>query len=307
MADYPKTAATTAALFTKIETPDTIVGISKALLSSPAMADYPKTAATTAALFAKIDTQGFSKWLMGSAGTNAFSKAPPTVLLSPPSSVAGRLYDTYIEGLPARPITRRRTVARCGGDTQTELLIAHGLIAGRLEDDARDEFAEQLTVLTLKAWQTGPADARKDLFEALAKLDPGLSDWLKAVWEDIVQDGPKAASKIANCTIECIDQALRIAAPADDVTAWIVQVGAKKGWMEGDHPTRRAKVMFVMRNQSSQDARLAVSQVESLTTLLQNVVGNLQAVKHGEAPSMAVMRSWVQAAEGALSQLLLHQ
>ena len=77
--------------------------------------------------------------------------------------------------------------------------------------------------------------------------------------------------------------------------------------MEGDHPTRRARVMFVMRNRSSQDARLAVSHVESLTTLLQNVVGNLQAVKHGEAPSMAVMRSWVQVAEGALSQLLLHQ
>ena len=227
-------------LFAKIDTPDTIVGISKALLSSPAMADYPKTSATTAALFAKIDTPGFSKWLMGSAGTNAFSKAPPTVLLAPPSSIAGRLYDTYIEGLPARPITRRRTVARCGDDTQTELLIAHGLIAGRLEDDARDEFAEQLTVLTLKAWQTGPADARRDLFEALAKLDPGLPDWLKAVWEDIVQDGPKAASKIANCTIECIDQALRIAAPADDVTAWIVQsVQRRDGWREVTPPAVR--------------------------------------------------------------------
>jgi len=29
-------------------------------------------------------------------------------------------------------------------------------------------------------------------------------------------------------------------------------------------------------------------------------------VKHGEAPAIAVMRGWVLAAEGALSQLLLH-
>jgi Predicted pPIWI-associating nuclease len=191
-------------------------------------------------------------------------------------------------------------------DTQTGLLIAESLTAADLDDGDRDELAEHLSVVTLEAWQTGPADSRGDLFEALAELDPSLPDWLKAAWEDIVRDGPKAASKIANCMIECIDRALRILAPADDVTVWIAQVGAKQSWMDRNRPTRRAKVMFAMHNLSNRDARLAVSQVEALATLVQDVAGNLQSVKHGDAPAMAVMRGWVQAAEGALSQLLLH-
>jgi hypothetical protein len=117
--------------------------------------------------------------------------------------------------------------------------------------------------------------------------------------------------KAADCQpcrkIECIDRALRIVAPVDDVTAWIVLVGVKPGWMDKNRPTRRARVMFAMRHRSNRDARLAVSQVEALATLVQDVAGNLQSVKHGDAPAMAVMRGWVQAAEGALSQLLLHR
>jgi hypothetical protein len=83
--------------------------------------------------------------------------------------------------------------------------------------------------------------------------------------------------------IECIDRALRIVAPVDDVTAWIVHVSVKPGWMDKNSPTRRAKVMFAMRHRSNRDARLAVSQVEALATLVQDVAGNLQSVKHGDA------------------------
>lgn len=62
-----------------------------------------------------------------------------------------------------------------------------------------------------------------------------------------------------------------------------------------------------MRNRSDRDARLAVTQVEAFATLVQDVAGALQSVKHSEAPAMAVMRAWVLAAEGSLSQLLLHR
>lgn len=258
--------------------------------------------AAMAELFGALGRYGQVQAHLGS-----FAADPDTpTLLRGSTRVAGRRYDAYLDGLPARPIARRAAVARQGGDTQTGLLIAESLTAAGLDDDDRDELAEQLTVVTLEAWQTGPSDARNDLFEALAELDPSLPDWLKAAWDDIERDGPKAASKIANCTIECIDRALRIVAPVDDVIAWTTHVGAKRGWIESSRPTRRAKVMFVMRHRSDRDARLAVSQVEALATLIQDVAGNLQSVKHGEAPAMAVMRGWVQAAEGALSQLLLH-
>jgi len=259
--------------------------------------------AAMAGLFATMGRYGQVQAHLGS-----FAADPDiATLLRGSTRVAGRRYDAYLNGLPARPIARRAAVARHGGDTQTGLLIAESLTAADLDDDDRDELAEQLTVVTLEAWRTGPADARDDLFEALAELDPSLPDWLKAAWDDIVRDGPKAASKVANCTIECIDRALRIVAPVDDVTTWIAQVGVKQGWMDKSRPTRRAKVMFVMRHRSNRDARLAVSQVEALATLVQDVAGNLQSVKHGDAPAMAVMRGWVQAAEGALSQLLLHR
>ena len=121
-----------------------------------------------------------------------------------------------------------------------------------------------------------------------------------------MRDGPKAASKIANRAVECIDQTLRVIAAVEDVAAWIAQVGAKAGWIDDrNRPARRAKIMFVMRHRSDRDARLAVAQVEALTTLVQVVMSNLQSVKHGKAPTMAIRRGWVQAAEGALSLLLL--
>lgn len=96
-------------------------------------------------------------------------------------------------------------------------------------------------------------------------------------------------------------------ATVGDVMAWIADVGEQSGWVHEGRPTRRAKVMFVMRHRSKRDARLAVSQVEALAALVQDVMVDLQSVKHGPAPTVAAMRGMVQAAEGALSQLLLHR
>ena len=158
----------------------------------------------------------------------------------------------------------------------------------------------------LQPWQTGPTDARTDLFGVLASLDSALPDWLKAAWDDIVRDGPKAASKIANCIMECIDRALRIAAPPADVVAWLSTIPSKQGYLVDGEPTRPAKIMFVMRNRTARDAKLAAAQVDALVILVQEVTNNLQSVKHGEVPSIATMRNWVLAAEGALAQLFLH-
>lgn len=147
---------------------------------------------------------------------------------------SGRYYNSYLDGLPTRPIARRATVARQAGDAQTGLLIAESLTAPDLDEDNREELAERLATTVLEPWQTGPADARTDLFDALAGMDPGLPDWLKAAWDDIARDGPKAASKIANCTVECIDHALRLAAPPADVARWISTIPPKQGYPSDD-------------------------------------------------------------------------
>jgi hypothetical protein len=60
-----------------------------------------------------------------------------------------------------------------------------------------------------------------------------------------------------------------------------------------------------MRDRSKRDTALAQAQVESLVSLIQAIVNDLQSVKHGEAPTIAVMRGWVLATESALCELFL--
>lgn len=246
-----------------------------------------------------------SRYAEVQASLGSFIAADHTTLLRGLTRVSSRRYDSYLNGLPATPNATRSAVARFGGDVQSGMIIAESLTAADLSSTDRNELAEQYTVEVLEPWQTGPTRAREDLFAQLAMLAPDLPDWLKAAWDDIERDGPKAASKIANCTVECIDRTLRVVADVDSVMAWVASVGAKPGWIDKGRPTRRAKIMFAMRDRSKRDASLADAQVEALITLVQNVVSDLQSVKHNEAPGVAAMRAMVQAAEAALSQLLM--
>ncbi len=258
--------------------------------------------ASTAGLFDSVTRYGQVQ-----AHLSAFAvdvEAP--VMLRGYTRLAGRRYDSYLEGLPARPIARRATVARLGGDAQSSLLIAEALTA-EIDDDEREDLTERLSVVGLEAWQTGPAAARQDLFAVLDEVGPDLSDWLKAAWDNIERDGYKAASIIANSAVECIDRTLRVLAPVDDASAWIAgQGGPKPGWVDDKgKPTRRAKITYAMRGRSSRDTRLAIEQVDALVSLIQSLMDNFQSVKHAEDTTIVVMRNWVQTAEAALSQLLL--
>lgn len=243
------------------------------------------------------------------AHLGAFAVAgDPPVILRGYTRLAGRRYDSYLDGLPARPMARRATVARLGGDAQAGLLVAEALTSD-IDNDEREDLTERFSVVSLGAWETGPAAARQDLFDALDEVAPDLADWLKAAWENIERDGYKAAPIVANSTVECIDRTLRVLAPAEDVRAWVIDCGAPKGWLDTKTGavTRATKIRYAMRNRSKRDARLAVDQVEALVTLVQRLVGNLQDVKHAEPTTMVVMRNWVQTTEAALSQLLLSE
>jgi len=241
------------------------------------------------------------------ATLGAVITAEHATLLRGMTRVSSRRYDAYLTGLPAKPIARRAAVAEFAGNTQSGLVMAESLTAAELTVDNRAELAGQFTTDVLESWQTGPARAREELFAALALIAPDMADWLKSAWEDIERNGYKAASKIANCTVECIDRTLRAIAPVDVVTAWIAEVGEKTGWMDKGRPTRQARVMFVMRHRASRDTKLVDAQVNSLIAQTQVLMNNLQEVKHDKAATMAVMRSYVLAAEGVLEQLLIHR
>ena len=218
---------------------------------------------------------------------------------------AGRLYNSYLDSLPARPIARRAAVAQWAGDVQTGLVSAESLTAPNLSVSERDALADNLSVAVLEPWESGPSDARAELFAVLSALEPDLPDWLKASWDDIVRDGPKAASKVANCTVECIDRALRAAAPNSEIISWLEGRAFPGEMLHDGRPTRRARVMFAMRGRSKRDTALAAAQVESLVILIQKIVDDMQSVKHSDAPSIATMRCWLLAAEAALAQLFL--
>jgi hypothetical protein len=228
------------------------------------------------------------------------------VMLRGYTRLAGRRYDSYLDSLPPRPIARRATVARFAGEAQTGLVVAEALTSD-IDDDEREDLTERFDLVSIEAWQSGPAAAQQDLFTALSELDPSLPGWLKAAWENIERDGHKAASLIAHSTVECIDRTLRVLAPVDDVSAWIAeQGGPKPGWVgSNDRPTRRAKVMYAMRNRSKRDVQLANRQVEALVSLVQDLMDDFQSVKHAEATTIVVLRNWVLSTEAALSQLLL--
>lgn len=231
------------------------------------------------------------------------AEMPP--LLRGASLGPGNMYDAYLDSLPARPITRRAAVAQHAGSVQAGLVIAEGLTAPGLRVTERDTLAGSLEDGVLEPWLSGPSDARIELFTVLEALESDLPDWLRGAWDDIVRDGPKAASKVANCAVECIDRALRAASPNPELLSWLQGRSVAGELLHDGAPTRRARVMFIMRDRSARDTRLAAAQVEALVSLIQNVVADMQSVKHGEAPTIAVMRCWLLAAEAALSQLFL--
>lgn len=165
------------------------------------------------------------------------------VMLRGYTALAGRRYDSYLDSLPARPIARRAAVARFGGNAQTGLLVAEALTSD-VDDDEREDLTERFAAVSLEAWQRGPADVREDLFTALDELGPDdLAGWLKSAWEDIDRNGYKAASKIANATVECIDRTLRVLSPVDDVLAWMTdQPGSKTGWLDAQSGSSQSTV-----------------------------------------------------------------
>jgi hypothetical protein len=92
----------------------------------------------------------------------AFATVERTSLLRGLTRVPGRLYDSYLDGLPERPIARRAAVARFAGDAQSGMVIAESLTSVGLDDDDRDELAEGFTTGVLEPWQVGPSQSASE-------------------------------------------------------------------------------------------------------------------------------------------------
>jgi hypothetical protein len=234
----------------------------------------------------------------------AFMRPDTGAVLRGVTTDAGRRYDAYLDGLPARPTTRRATVARRAGDTQTGLLVAESLTAPDLADDDLAELADNLIAVVLEPWETGPASVRAELFAVLDDIDPLLVDLLKGAWDDVSRNGPAAASKVAHCSMELIDRSLRAVVSDDEVLAWLASERKRDGMLtDRVRPTRSARVTFLLQHRSKRDRKLTGSQIAALAVLVNDTTSALQPVKHSGPVSIAVARNYLLTTESVLMML----
>lgn len=263
---------------------------------APVLLKTPKIAGLTDILGRYADVQAIL--------LTAVSVPQPPVLLRGYTRLAGRRFDAYIDGLPPRPNSVRADVARLGGQVQVGLLAVESGMSENLDEAVQAELNEQFDG-ALEAWEIGPAAAHRDLLVALDEL--GHGDLLRGAWEDIERNGPAAATKVANCMVECLDRTLRDLAPPERLLQWIEARGSKVGLLGAEgQPTRRAKVAFILhsRGQSQRDSKLVEAEVDALAKLVQLQAKNFQSVKHSHVTAMIMVRGWVQSTEGLLAQIV---
>jgi Predicted pPIWI-associating nuclease len=212
----------------------------------------------------------------------------------------------YLGALPELPTRQWRQTAQLAGDGLSGLLAVEGLTAD-FPDLERSGFATVVEAEVVEAWRSGPDEMRAELFVVLDRLRPGLTDFIKGGWDDVMRRGPAAASKVAHCSVEVVDHALRAAAPDADVESWIATVPSRNDfYSDSNNLTRSARVRFVMRQRSTQDCKLAVTQVEALVATVQASAKRLQGLKH-RGPQQAVLaaRSSLMVSENVLGLLFL--
>jgi hypothetical protein len=133
------------------------------------------------------------------------------------------------------------------------------------------------------------------LREMLRELDPALPAKLDGAWERVSRPGPDAAAQAANSLMELVDWTLRLAAPDEDVLAWVRQEGKDDELHEGK-PTRVVRLKYLVRKRPG-EANIARLYQRALSDLATEV----QSVKHsvGGKELDAVM-SLVPTVEGLL-------
>ena len=205
-----------------------------------------------------------------------------------------------------KPTQHRLKMSAVAGSTVGGIIGNDLLLVA--EDDDAEELAADIDAQVVEPWHSGTIAARSDLHAALNAIDPGIAEFLIAGWEDVERKGAAAASKIAHCVVEAVDQTLRALAPVEDAAAWLRRDGrtpAKTDFDDKGRPTRRGKVAYVLRDRPG-DRLLVQSQEAALAGLLAQVQGQAQGVKHAPgAATVAYAQTLLVIAEGLLMGLVL--
>lgn len=211
----------------------------------------------------------------------------------------------YLDGLPTKPLPRRAWAAGLAVDGTAGLVVGEALLADSLTAASVEEVAADAESVIFDSWRSGSAALRGELCTALRSLDPLLPDLLAGAWDDVERAGSAAASKVAHCLVELLDQTLRAAAPDEDITAWFARESPDSSYVHDGEPTRRARVAFILRGRSVRDRQLVLAQEGAIAAQLTPLMGSLQQGKHGPPVSMTQARAYAYSVETLLCQLLL--
>ena len=220
-------------------------------------------------------------------------------------------YQNYLQDLVLRPSVHGAEFASASGIgltglVATDLLTSYSDVESDEPEADQIDVAEQVEVEVLEPWKQASHDAHEHLYRVLGeKVHPQVAELLQGGWNTVAQQGPAAVSIVANCGVEALDRALRIAAPNEAVFAWIESANLdRKGLIANDRPTRTARVRFLMRNRGG-DRKVVEAQVNALAAATNATHARLEGAKHASEVTVLEVQCYLMSAESILSALFV--
>jgi len=233
----------------------------------------------------------------------AVQHAPGIGLLSATSGLPMVAWRNFVQESGDHPDELPMVMAT--GRTNLSLLGSDLLASPDVDPGLAAEGADRIESEVVEPWMAARLEVTAELYAVLAQLDPKVAELLNGAWDDVRRNGPAAAEKAANCTVEAVERALRRAAPDDAVRAWHAENDRPaKEWEGQDRPPHALRVKYLVRNLSGPRPL-----VESQATAFASVVGRLrkqlQATKHASAGDLVAVRNLLITAESLLISLLV--
>ncbi|MFI8850235.1 hypothetical protein ACIGW3_08595 [Streptomyces sp. NPDC053499] len=213
----------------------------------------------------------------------------------------------HVASLSSTPTVAELRVSTAAGYSSTGLLGADALTADTGEDEETSaELVDRVEGDVISAWETSRLRASGELRETLSTLHPKTPDFLDGAWELLAGDNPVAAELVANCVVEAIDRILRIAAPDEEVKAWLPSSNRPQSeWYSDAGRLQRAMRIRYIAAQKESDVKLVMPLAESLVTLSSVLMRRAQGVKHAKEVDLVRARAMLVSAENFLITLFV--
>ncbi|MEU5385261.1 hypothetical protein [Kitasatospora cineracea] len=206
--------------------------------------------------------------------------------------------EDHLDELPMVAVTGRTNLSLLGSDLLVSPDADPGLVA---------EGADRVESAVVEPWMAARLAVTAELYAVLAQIDAKIPELLNGAWDDIQRNGPAAAEKAANCTVEAVERALRQAAPDDEVRTWHAENNRPANeWAGLDRPPHALRVKYLARNLGG-PRQLVESQSAAFASVVGRLRTQLQATKHASIGDVVAVRTLLATAESLLISLFLGQ